>query len=228
MKKDQIILLEDRGLISITGEDNKNFLQNIITNDVEKVSLSSTIFSGLFTRGRGIPSISPTFGTNFGSMLDPLGIILVPRPMHSPSAHLICLPLPSPIYQILPFPLPKHGSQIRRCWLFPCFPPRVTPRIQPSPLPPRLLPYLTGLVAKWFHSSEMRGLLARMLSLQTQQRVVSNAKGPRDNSINSPFWCVARSCDPTWRRSRNWKGSWVLWPGPGQVDQKNLQGGANQ
>ena len=49
MKKDQIILLEDRGLISITGEDNKNFLQNIITNDVEKVSLSSTIFSGLFT-----------------------------------------------------------------------------------------------------------------------------------------------------------------------------------
>jgi folate-binding protein YgfZ len=49
MKKDQIILLEDRGLISITGEDSKNFLQNIITNDVEKVSSSSTIFSALFT-----------------------------------------------------------------------------------------------------------------------------------------------------------------------------------
>ena len=26
MEKDQIILLEDRGLISITGEDSKNFL----------------------------------------------------------------------------------------------------------------------------------------------------------------------------------------------------------
>ena len=49
MEKDKIILLEDRGLISITGEDSKNFLQNIITNDVEKVSTSSSIFSALFT-----------------------------------------------------------------------------------------------------------------------------------------------------------------------------------
>jgi folate-binding protein YgfZ len=49
MEKDQIILLEDRGLILITGEDVKNFLQNIITNDVEKVSLSASIFSALFT-----------------------------------------------------------------------------------------------------------------------------------------------------------------------------------
>ena len=49
MEKDQIILLENRGLISITGEDAKNFLQNIITNDIEKVSLSSSIFSALFT-----------------------------------------------------------------------------------------------------------------------------------------------------------------------------------
>jgi len=49
MEKDQIILLEDRGLISITGEDTKNFLQNIITNDIEKVNLSTSIFSALFT-----------------------------------------------------------------------------------------------------------------------------------------------------------------------------------
>ena len=49
MEKDQIILLEDRGLISITGEDSKNFLQNIITNDVEKATLSNTISSALFT-----------------------------------------------------------------------------------------------------------------------------------------------------------------------------------
>ena len=49
MEKDKIILLEDRGLISITGEDSKNFLQNIITNDVEKVSSSNSIFSALFT-----------------------------------------------------------------------------------------------------------------------------------------------------------------------------------
>ena len=49
MEKDQIILFENRGLISITGEDVKNFLQNIITNDIEKVSSSASIFSALFT-----------------------------------------------------------------------------------------------------------------------------------------------------------------------------------
>ena len=49
MDKDQIILLEDRGLILITGKDVKNFLQNIITNDIEKVNLSTSIFSAIFT-----------------------------------------------------------------------------------------------------------------------------------------------------------------------------------
>ena len=49
MEKDQIILLENRGLISMAGEDIKNFLQNIITNDIEKVSSSASIFSALFT-----------------------------------------------------------------------------------------------------------------------------------------------------------------------------------
>ena len=49
MKKDQIILLENRGLISISGDDAKNFLQNIITNDIEKVNNFCSIFSALFT-----------------------------------------------------------------------------------------------------------------------------------------------------------------------------------
>jgi|TARA_X000001036_G_scaffold129868_1_gene122775 folate-binding protein YgfZ len=49
MEKEQIIILEDRGLISITGDDAKDFLQNIITNDVNKVSVTNTVFSGLFT-----------------------------------------------------------------------------------------------------------------------------------------------------------------------------------
>ena len=49
MEKDQIILLEDRGLISITGEDAKNFLQNIITNDIEKINNSCSVFSALLT-----------------------------------------------------------------------------------------------------------------------------------------------------------------------------------
>ena len=49
MEKDQIILLEDRGLVSITGEDANNFLQNIITNDIEKVNSSASIFAALLT-----------------------------------------------------------------------------------------------------------------------------------------------------------------------------------
>ena len=49
MKKDEIIILKDRGLISITGDDAKEFLQNIITNDIEKVSEINSIFSALFS-----------------------------------------------------------------------------------------------------------------------------------------------------------------------------------
>ncbi len=49
MEKNQIILLEDRGLISVSGKDAKDFLQNIITNDVNKVDFSNSIFSGLFS-----------------------------------------------------------------------------------------------------------------------------------------------------------------------------------
>ena len=49
MKKEQIIILEDRGLISISGEDAGDFLQNIITNNIEKVNSTSSIFSALLT-----------------------------------------------------------------------------------------------------------------------------------------------------------------------------------
>ena len=49
MKKDEIIILEDRGLISITGDDAKEYLQNIITNDIEKVNQSNSIFSALLS-----------------------------------------------------------------------------------------------------------------------------------------------------------------------------------
>jgi folate-binding protein YgfZ len=49
MEKNQIIILENRSLIAIKGPDTKDFLQNIISNDVDKVSESSSIFSGIFT-----------------------------------------------------------------------------------------------------------------------------------------------------------------------------------
>ena len=49
MEKDQIIILENRGLISITGDDAREYLQNIITNDVYKVSKINSIFAALLS-----------------------------------------------------------------------------------------------------------------------------------------------------------------------------------
>tara|TARA_A100000164_G_scaffold377230_1_gene415955 strand:+ start:135 stop:1010 length:876 start_codon:yes stop_codon:yes gene_type:complete len=49
MKKDQINILKDRGIILVSGKDSKEFLQNIITNDINNVKDSSSIFSGIFT-----------------------------------------------------------------------------------------------------------------------------------------------------------------------------------
>ena len=48
MEKDQIIILKNRGLISITGDDASEFLQNLITNDINKVSKSNSIFCSTF------------------------------------------------------------------------------------------------------------------------------------------------------------------------------------
>jgi len=49
MEKDEVITLEDRGFIQITGLEAKDFLQNIVTNDVEKVTSNSTVFSSILT-----------------------------------------------------------------------------------------------------------------------------------------------------------------------------------
>ena len=42
-------ILEDRGILFIDGADAKDFLQNIITNDVNKVSDNSSCFASLLT-----------------------------------------------------------------------------------------------------------------------------------------------------------------------------------
>ena len=49
MEKDQIIILEDRSIISVSGADARDFLQNILSNDIDKVSSSNSIFSAIFT-----------------------------------------------------------------------------------------------------------------------------------------------------------------------------------
>ena len=49
MKKNDVYLLEDRGLLYINGEDSKEFLQNIITNDIDNVRENSSCFAALLS-----------------------------------------------------------------------------------------------------------------------------------------------------------------------------------
>jgi len=49
MEKNEVITLEDRGFIQVNGVEAKDFLQNIVTNDIEKVTSNSTVFSSILT-----------------------------------------------------------------------------------------------------------------------------------------------------------------------------------
>ena len=49
MEKDQIFILKDRGVVFISGEDVKDFLQNIVTNDINKVNNNHSSFSSLLS-----------------------------------------------------------------------------------------------------------------------------------------------------------------------------------
>ena len=49
MEKNEVITLEDRGFIQVSGSEAKDFLQNIVTNDLEKVTSDSTVFSSVLT-----------------------------------------------------------------------------------------------------------------------------------------------------------------------------------
>ena len=49
MKIDKIYTLEDRGLLYIHGLEAREFLQNIISNNIEKISDQYSIFSSLLT-----------------------------------------------------------------------------------------------------------------------------------------------------------------------------------
>ena len=49
MEINETTILEDRGFIEIHGVEAKDFLQNIITNDIEKVTNTTSIFSSILT-----------------------------------------------------------------------------------------------------------------------------------------------------------------------------------
>jgi len=49
MDKNEVITLEDRGFIQVKVVEAKDFLQNIVTNNIEKVTSNSTVFSSILT-----------------------------------------------------------------------------------------------------------------------------------------------------------------------------------
>ena len=49
MEINEAVILEDRGFIQIKGDEAKDFLQNIVTNDIEKVTENFTLFSSILT-----------------------------------------------------------------------------------------------------------------------------------------------------------------------------------
>ena len=49
MNVDKVYILEDRGVLYINGDDCTEFLQNLITNDLNKVSENNSCFASLLT-----------------------------------------------------------------------------------------------------------------------------------------------------------------------------------
>ena len=49
MNIDEIYILEDRGFIFINGEDTRDFLQNIITKDINAVTNNNSSFASILT-----------------------------------------------------------------------------------------------------------------------------------------------------------------------------------
>ena len=44
-----VYILEDRSILYLNGEDTKDFLQNLISNDINKVSEANTCFTSLLS-----------------------------------------------------------------------------------------------------------------------------------------------------------------------------------
>ena len=49
MEENSIIILKDRDIISISGSDSASFLQTVITNDIDKLNESNSLYSALLT-----------------------------------------------------------------------------------------------------------------------------------------------------------------------------------
>ena len=49
MKNNSVYILEDRGILYVNGDDVQEFLQNIISNDINKVTDKNSCYASLLT-----------------------------------------------------------------------------------------------------------------------------------------------------------------------------------
>ena len=49
MNTEKVYILEVRGILYVNGPDSKNFLQNLISNDIRKVNTNLSCFASLLT-----------------------------------------------------------------------------------------------------------------------------------------------------------------------------------
>ena len=49
MNTEKVYILEDRGILYISGPDSEKFLQNLISNNIEKVNESKSCFASLLS-----------------------------------------------------------------------------------------------------------------------------------------------------------------------------------
>ena len=49
MKINKVYILNDRAILYINGEDSREFLQNLISNDINKLSETNSCFASLLT-----------------------------------------------------------------------------------------------------------------------------------------------------------------------------------
>ena len=50
----KVYILEDRGILYISGDDVNEFLQNMISNDINKVNENSSCFASLLSPHEGL------------------------------------------------------------------------------------------------------------------------------------------------------------------------------
>ena len=49
MAQSNFVILEDRGVLAVSGADRRNFLQGLVSNDVEKLAPDRALYAALLT-----------------------------------------------------------------------------------------------------------------------------------------------------------------------------------